>query len=173
MAQAKEVEWFFFDREPYRRDRTAANTQVLSRDDLGSTSSAPRAYFTQAETESLARRLPGACQTALIDATDVYATVRSAPSAPLYRVTCGDIWYQIDGASGAVERLDPSRRAYRWLFDALHTLDFPYLTARPGLRGALVVILCGCGLAFSLTACVIAWRRVTRWLGDTRRRAAG
>jgi hypothetical protein len=59
------------------------------------------------------------------------------------------------------------------VFDAPHTLDFPYLTARPALRGALVVILCGCGLAFSLTACVIAWRRVVRSLRNGRVGAGG
>ena len=163
--QAKEIDWFFVDREPYRRDRTGADAQVLSRVDTGSPASPPRAYLTTAEIESLARRLPGTCTVTTIDTTDIYATARSAPSAPLYRVACGDLWFHVDGASGTVERLDASRRAYRWLFDALHTLDFPYLTARPALRGALVVILCSCGLAFSLTGCVIAWRRITLWLG--------
>ena len=55
---------------------------------------------------------------------------------------------------------DASRRAYRWAYAALHTLDFPSLTARPLLRTTLIVTLCGFGLAFSLTAMVIAWRRL-------------
>jgi len=42
----------------------------------------------------------------------------------------------------------------------LHTLDFPVLTARPALRTALIVALCGCGFIFSLTGVVIAWRRL-------------
>src|SRR5262249_7007356 len=50
--------------------------------------------------------------------------------------------------------------APRKLYGALHALDFPALTARPALRSALVVGLCGCGLALSLTGCVIAWRRL-------------
>jgi hypothetical protein len=163
-TQAKEIDWFFLGREPYRRDRTGADAQVLSGGDAGFPASPPRAYLTMAEIESLAHRLPGTCTVVRIDATDIYATARSTPNAPLYRVACGDLWFHVDGASGAVERLDASRRSYRWLFDALHTLDFPYLTARPALRGALVVMLCSCGLAFSLTGCVIAWRRITLWL---------
>jgi hypothetical protein len=39
-------------------------------------------------------------------------------------------------------------------------MDFPILSARPTLRSALVVILCGFGLVFSLTGVVIGWRRL-------------
>src|SRR5262249_16946287 len=52
------------------------------------------------------------------------------------------------------------------LYGALHTLDFPWLTARPALRSALVVGLCACGLVFSLTGCVIAWRRMRLSVGN-------
>jgi hypothetical protein len=47
------------------------------------------------------------------------------------------------------------------LFRALHTLDFAPLTSHPWLRTAAIVGLCLCGLAFSLTGVVLAWRRVT------------
>jgi hypothetical protein len=83
------------------------------------------------------------------------------PNAPVYRSICGDLWYHVDGSSGAVlEKLDPSRRAYRWVYSALHTLDFPALTARPTLRATIIVTLCGCGFVFSLTGIVIGWRRL-------------
>jgi hypothetical protein len=59
--------------------------------------------------------------------------------------------------------------ASRKLYGALHTLDFPALTARPALRTALVIGLCACGLAFSLTGCIIAWRRVRAWMGSPRK----
>jgi hypothetical protein len=42
----------------------------------------------------------------------------------------------------------------------LHTLDIPALNAHPTLRSALIVLLCGCGLIFSLTGVVIGWRRL-------------
>ena len=54
--------------------------------------------------------------------------------------------------------------APRKLYGALHALDFPALTARPAWRSALVVGLCGGSLAFSLTGCVIAWRRLRAWI---------
>lgn len=53
----------------------------------------------------------------------------------------------------------------RKLYGTLHTLGFPALTACPTLRSALIVSLCGLGLAFSLTGCVIAWRRVRLSVG--------
>ena len=48
----------------------------------------------------------------------------------------------------------------RKLYGTLHMLDFPALTAHPALRSVLVIALCVLGLAFSLTGCVIAWRRL-------------
>jgi hypothetical protein len=59
-----------------------------------------------------------------------------------------------------MERLDSSRRSYRWLYTGLHTLDFPVLLHHPRLRSALVVILCVLGFVFSATGAVIAWRRL-------------
>jgi hypothetical protein len=50
------------------------------------------------------------------------------------------------------------------LYGALHALDFPALTAHPALRSTIIVGLCVCGLAFSLTGCVIAWCRVRAWI---------
>jgi hypothetical protein len=83
------------------------------------------------------------------------------PNEPIYRVVCGDVWFHVDGSSGTLlNRTDSSARAYRWLFGALHRLDFPILTARPVLRTILIVALCGFGFVFSLTGVVIAWRRL-------------
>jgi hypothetical protein len=46
------------------------------------------------------------------------------------------------------------------LFRALHKLDFPPLSSHPWLRTSVLVTLCLCGLAFSLTGVVLAWRRI-------------
>ena len=46
------------------------------------------------------------------------------------------------------------------LFRAMHKLDFPPLASHPWLRTSAIVVLCLCGLAFSLTGAVLAWRRV-------------
>ena len=74
---------------------------------------------------------------------------------------CGDTWFHIDSASGALmKKLDPSARTYRWAYSALHTLDFPVLSAHPAVRTWLIVLLSLAGLAFSLTGTVIGWRRL-------------
>jgi len=160
--QAKEVEWFFFNGTPYRRDRFDLDTQQLFPDPTAPQASPRRAFLTLSEIETLARRLPGACSAGAIEArADDFARASVVPGVPVYRIACGDLWLDVDGASGAIiDRLDPARRAQRVLAGALHTLDVPALSARPALRSVLVIGLCGCGLAFSLTGCVLAWRSV-------------
>jgi uncharacterized iron-regulated membrane protein len=162
-AQAREVEWFGFNGKIYRRDRTGLNTQRLYSGDSDSGElPPPRDFLIPREVAALVERLSPGCNTpVIIDGKDNYAITASMPIAPVYRSVCGSVWFHIDGASGAIlERLDPSRRAYRWLYSALHTMDFPVLAAHPALRSALIVILCGCGLIFSLTGVVIGWRRL-------------
>lgn len=164
-AEAKEVEWFVFDRTFYRRDRTGLHAQRLVSLDAGMSGSSPqREFLGPGEISAFVARMASGCNLPLmVGAGDNHATAASVPKAPVYRSVCGSVWFHIDGASGAIlERLDPSRRAYRWFYSALHTMDFPILTARPALRSALVVTLCGFGFAFSLTGVVIGWYRLRR-----------
>jgi hypothetical protein len=96
---------------------------------------------------------------------DDYPAQSIVPGAPVYRSRCGDLWFDIDSADGSVlQRLDPSRRAYRWFYSALHTFDFPVLLAHPRLRDVLIVGLCTLGLVFSITGIVIGWRRLRLFL---------
>jgi len=46
------------------------------------------------------------------------------------------------------------------LFRALHTFDFEPLSSHPWLRTGVIVALCLCGFAFSLTGVKLAWGRV-------------
>jgi len=162
-AHAREVEWFVFNRKFYRRDRTSFDAQRLVSLDSGiSGSSPPREFLDPGEISAFVERMASGCNVpVIVHADDNYATAAPMPNAPVYRSVCGSVWFHIDGASGAIlERLDPSRRAYRWFYSALHTMDFPILAARPTLRSALIVILCGFGFVFSLTGVVIGWRRL-------------
>jgi len=162
-ARAKEVEWFVFNRKFYRRDRIGLDAQLLVSLDSGVYGSSPqREFLGPGEISAFVERVASGCNVpVIVHADDNYAIAAAMPNAPVYRSVCGSVWFHIDGASGAIlERLDPSRRAYRWFYSALHTMDFPILSARPTLRSALVVILCGFGLVFSLTGVVIGWRRL-------------
>src|SRR5690242_9771119 len=86
----------------------------------------------------------------------------AVPDAPIFRVGMRQRnWLHFDEATGAVlDKLDGSRRAYRWLYRALHTLDFPVLTNLGAIRATLIILLCWCGVAFSFCRMNLAWRRV-------------
>jgi hypothetical protein len=153
-----EVEWFALGNTIYRRERIALDRQRLSV--VGSKGDAD--FLRPDQIDAAVGRLARHCDAAFaIEAHDAYAIASVMPGAPVYRTACGDDWFDFDGANGTVlEKLDSSRRAYRWLYAALHTVDFPALRARPALRTALIVALCGCGFIFSLTGVIIAYRRV-------------
>jgi hypothetical protein len=160
-SSAREIEWVAFNGEAYRRDRFALGEQRLV--GPGDTPPAGQAGFLGArDVQEWAARLAAGCSapSKLAD-NDDYPAPSAVPGAPVYRSRCGEVWFDIDGADGRVlQRLDASRRAYRWFYGAQHTLDFPILTAHPVLRDVLIVGLCTLGLVFSITGIVIGWRRL-------------
>jgi PepSY-associated TM region len=160
---AKEVEWFAFGERFYKRERTGVDSQSIAA--IGPDPQHPppaRSYLTAEEVDGLIRRIASNCAApVVVGAGDHYPAASLIPGAPVYRSVCGDVWFQVDGATGRVmERLDSSRRAYRWVYTALHTLDFPILLAHPRVRSMLIVVLCAIGFLFSVTGAVIGWRRL-------------
>ncbi|XOV82599.1 MAG: hypothetical protein ACFHXK_17280 [bacterium] len=74
-------------------------------------------------------------------------------------------WVHVDHQSGEVlSVLDRSRRAYRWLYNGLHSLDFPGLANRRPLWDVVMLILLFAGFVASITSVVIASRRLIRTL---------
>jgi hypothetical protein len=163
---SKEVEWFAFGGQIYRRERSEVTRQRLvaadAAGDPADARSAGGTYLRPPAITAAVRRLGRACSPVLAVAADSdYPIGAAMPGAPVFRAVCGEDWFDIDGATGALlEKLDSSQRAYRWLYQALHTFDAPALTSRPRLRSFLIVVLCGCGFLFSVTGVVIAGRRV-------------
>jgi PepSY-associated TM region len=157
--QAREVEWFALAGKIYRREITAPGTQQIT--EIGSREPA-RQFLSLAATRPMAAGLGAGCSDpAQVDTTDDYAVTSAMPGDPIYRIVCGEVWYDVDAANGVLaQKTDASRRAYRWLYGALHRLDFPQLAARPILRTVVIVSLCGIGFLFSLTGVVIGWRRL-------------
>ncbi len=160
-ASAKVVEWFALDDRLYKRERTGLDSQSISAIDPASETSSPvRPFLTAAEVDAFVRRFAAGCAAPfVVGVRDEYPIAATIPGAPVYRSICGSVWFHIDGANGAVlERLDASRRRYRWLYTALHTLNFPILYAHPMVRSVLIVVLCAIGFIFSMTGVVIGWR---------------
>jgi uncharacterized iron-regulated membrane protein len=85
---------------------------------------------------------------------------------PVLRVGFDDAaqsWFHIDPRTGAiVGRSDTSRRTYRWLFNALHSLDFHALIAHRPAWDIVVWLLSLLGLVISTSGIVIGWRRLMR-----------
>jgi hypothetical protein len=72
-------------------------------------------------------------------------------------------WLYVDPARGAiVQRTDDTRRLRRWLYQGLHSLDFPSLYYKRPLWDIVVIVLSIGGLALSATTLVPAWRRLRR-----------
>jgi PepSY-associated TM region len=159
-APAKEIEWFVLADQFYRRERTDVDTQMLF--PLVPKSEPSHPFLTADEVAAYVERAASNCAAPeVIGIDDIYAAASSMPAAPVYRSVCGDVWFHVDGASGAIlERLDSSRRAYRWFYTALHTFNLPMLSAHPGALSALIVVLCSLGFVFSVTGAVIGWRRL-------------
>jgi uncharacterized iron-regulated membrane protein len=169
-AQAREVEWFTFGGQIHRRERIVLGVQHMfvagARDNA-------HAFLAADDVSAIAPMLASGCNAAAaIAAGDSYSIEPTMPGAPVFRLVCGDAWYHIDGASGAaLEKLDSSRRAYRWFYSALHTLDIPALMAAPAARTVLIMLLCALGLVFSLSGVLIGWRRLRMTLRPMKRPA--
>ncbi len=81
--------------------------------------------------------------------------VRLAPQKP------GGVSVYLDPVTGrVVSVMDSSRKAYAWIYYALHTFNFPGLVERPVLRKILVLIPLLLGLAFSWTSLIVAIKRL-------------
>jgi hypothetical protein len=158
-----EASWFVFAGRIHRRERESNHRQRLFAAGLDRTFVNQEQEFLPAEEIDAAfRRVAPRCEPAFpVRADDGYASAARMRGRPVFRVICGDDWFHIDAAAGALfEKLDSSRRRYHWLYHGLHTLDFPVLREHPTLRTILIVMLCACGLMFSVTATVIAVRRI-------------
>jgi hypothetical protein len=107
----------------------------------------------------------GIAEQGLIDDGDAYYIGdRGSARLPIYRVIANDAQstrYYIDPTSGTLlQRADSSRRWHRWLFGAIHRLDFAaWIRMRPVWDIIMIALMLG-GLAVSATGVYLALRRV-------------
>ncbi len=88
---------------------------------------------------------------------------------PVLRVDLADAGHTslyIDPKDGRLlAKFDASRRAYRWLYTAVHHWDFGWFENR-GIWNVWMASWIALGLALSATALVLAWRRLRRTLAE-------
>lgn len=102
-----------------------------------------------------------------LTATDAYGHLRNNPlPATTRRVVladAGETWVHVDAASGhLISVMDRSRRLLRWLFDGLHTFDFPFLGGAGPLWQVLMWLALVIGFGFSITGVVLGSRRLAK-----------
>ncbi|MBI3050067.1 MAG: PepSY domain-containing protein [Acidobacteria bacterium] len=70
-----------------------------------------------------------------------------------------ETWLYLDANDGSIALAEVrGSRTERWLYQGLHSLDFPWLYAMPWAWYAVIIGLSLSGVALSLTSLVIAWR---------------
>ena len=164
-----ELEWLRFLGQGYVRvshadGSTALRTQAHA---LSIPSFSGDALHTAAQA---IRPQSGITQGVFLDEGDFYYYRHNTDTAvderplPIFRAdfSDGESLY-LDPASGRlIEYANNDSRLYRWLFYALHRLDFPWLTQRRPLWDLLMIGLCLFGCVASLSGVVLGWRRLKR-----------
>jgi hypothetical protein len=182
--QPKEVELLQFMGEPFyaayeRADfsnrahqdavRYVAPGATLARVLVSANGDTPRVKesgFTRDELLAAARAaMPGMEPvevTWLTDVDNYYYQRTGGLRLPALRAKFGDpeqTWlYLYAGDGSLVQSESRSSRAERWLYQGLHSLDFPWLYQTPWLWYPLIIALSLGGLALSLTSVIVAWR---------------
>ena len=100
-----------------------------------------------------------------ISEDDTYTNLREGSlGSGAMRIVLDDAratWIHVDGESGELlSVMDRSRRVYRWLFNGLHSFDFPGFANRRPLWDVTMIALLIAGIAFSLTGVVVGVRRL-------------
>jgi len=159
---AREAEWFRFGGKDYLEISTT--TIKLRFDDQAAAATPIPPETFAAAVQSVEKTAISSAE--LIHAEDLYYYSRSTPRPlPVVRVRLADAeettWY-LDPATGRILlRVDNASRAHRWIFNALHRLDFPPLGYSSSWK-AVITTLCLLGALLAGSACIIGWRRISQ-----------
>lgn len=95
--------------------------------------------------------------------SDLYVLAEGMPESTVqYRLGEGVSVY-VDTATGAIVTvMNASRASYAWIYYALHTFNFPGLSAHPLLRKIVVLLPLLFGFLFSITGVVIGYQRLRK-----------
>lgn len=164
----REVRWRQLDAEPYIVVTLAPEQHLVSRADQ------PEPVAPSALRELIDRAIPNLLPEAKVLDSRVlrqhdayYYTMhgrhRPLPALQVQFDDPDESWYYIDLATGEVIlRHTRNSRMARWLYNGLHSFDFPFLRENRPLWDILLLILCLTGLVFSVTSVMLGWRRLLR-----------
>jgi hypothetical protein len=163
----KEIEWLRVAGRSYITARTGPGMQQIATTDdtahiIGTT------FSSELFSDVQPALVPGASLRghAVLDGFDTYYYGRPHAPRPLpvLRLRYDDpaeTWLHIDLNTGTLlERVDASRRSYRFWFNALHSHDLPWMLERPTLRLSWMTLLCAAGFLFSCNGVWLAWKRL-------------
>lgn len=104
----------------------------------------------------------------LMDSYDnYYVSQKHRLPLPVYKVSVSDAdrsTYYINPSDGACRYYNTNRRAGKWMYTGLHSLNTAWMTSHPTLRQLLMWLLLLGGTAVSLTGFILAVRRIRRGL---------
>jgi len=177
--EAVMLEWKVLDGQPFVLARDQADRKRLLLQDKKTLTILPQ--WPLARLQKAAQRLfpyPITSSMSLNDYDNYY--YRRDPQAmmgdasrhlPVLRLTFADPGTSavyIDVSTGEpVLSLDRAERTGRWLFSLLHSWDLAPMLRHPGWRTTVLLLLSLGGLALSVSAVVIGWRRLRRKLGGS------
>jgi uncharacterized iron-regulated membrane protein len=171
---ARRVDWKRGAGRPFLRVEAASGGEL----DLDPATLEPFAADPAAIRSRAAGLVPGAAIASIevLTAPDAYwYEVGGEVALPVWRVKFDDrarTWVHLNPLTGELlGAIDARGRAYRWLYDGLHRLDFGPLAQDTPARRLLIWLLSLAGLVISVTSVWIAWRRLRR--PPRRRQPAG
>ena len=168
-AGAKELRFVHIDGQPTILSIDGENRATA----LNGLSAAPIHPSVKALADRASKAIKGGhlVDTALLTKHDVYWYATGDPRRdgrplPVLRLKYDDphgSWLYIDPSSGVLlAQSSEGRRAYRWLFSALHSFDLPILLEHRPIRDGLMITLSIAGLIISVSGVVVGWRYIRR-----------
>jgi hypothetical protein len=129
----------------------------------GPFASFPRESLTEVARETMPG-VPVADAAWLTEYDGYYYDSSASRPLPVLRVRYTDpqeTWLYLDPTrGGVVQRSEKVTRLRRWLYQGLHSLDFPAIYFRRPLWDVVVIALSLGGLVLSVTTFTPAWRRI-------------
>ena len=164
----REFEFTAFNEQAFVVARSLGASELIP---IGSSHIADQAYLISAAELAASRAWPdnNVRDSYLVPADDIYGHLREGSLGErTLRLILDDpdeTWVHVNLNDGRlISVMDDSRRMYRWLFNGIHSLDFPGLVNLRPLWDVIMIVLMTIGFIFSFTGIAIAYKRVARAL---------